>query len=153
MPGSNLAGLDIQVVRNADRAPMRSWREWTAAAGAWCLLALMDVLILLCSFDRFHRVIGAWPVMPVRHRPLDAETVIRTCAAVNRARHVYVRHVRCLQRAAATTCYLRTTGYRAELVIGVRKIPFYAHAWAESDGIVVNDFPDVGTKYGEIARC
>jgi hypothetical protein len=153
MSSSNLAGLDVQIARHADRAPIRSWREWLQAGGAWCLLALMDVLLAVCSFDRFVRVIRGWPVMPWRRRPLDGETVIRTCAAVNRARHVYVRRVLCLQRAAATTCYLRATGYRAELVIGVRKIPFYAHAWTEIDGTIVNDFPDIRTKYGEIARC
>jgi hypothetical protein len=33
------------------------------------------------------------------------------------------------------------------MVIGVRPMPFLAHAWVEADGAVVNDWPKVKTFY------
>jgi hypothetical protein len=46
-----------------------------------------------------------------------------------------------LQRSVVATWLLRHHGWRAELVIGCRPLPFESHAWVEVDGQVVNDRP------------
>jgi hypothetical protein len=78
--------------------------------------------------------------------------MIACCASVNRARQYYFMRVRCLQVATAAVCYLRLSGYPAQLVVGIRRVPFEAHAWAELDGLVVNDFPAVQHTYAVIGR-
>lgn len=45
----------------------------------------------------------------------------------------------CLGRSLALFAYLRAAGFAAEHVIGVRRIPFKAHAWVEHEGEVVLD--------------
>lgn len=45
----------------------------------------------------------------------------------------------CLGRSLALFGYLRAAGFAAEHVIGVRRIPFKAHAWVEHEGEVVLD--------------
>lgn len=122
--------------------------------GGWCLLVVADVLLRLCGFDRFYRVLRRWPIIgavsPERRHAVSRAT----CAGVDRARAYYVRRAWCLQSAAAAVCLLRLRGIESELVIGVRKLPFYAHAWVLVDGqVVLNDRPGLDALFREIARC
>jgi hypothetical protein len=73
-------------------------------------------------------------------------------AAVDRAAVYYPREARCLQRSVVVTWLLRKKGLPAKLVIGCRHTPFYAHAWVEVDGIVMNDRESVKELYPEIER-
>ncbi|HEX8065972.1 MAG TPA: lasso peptide biosynthesis B2 protein [Thermoleophilaceae bacterium] len=47
----------------------------------------------------------------------------------------------CLLRSLALFRFLRTCGIPAEHVIGVRRSPFWAHAWVESGGRLVLEVP------------
>ena len=99
-------------------------------------------------------MLQAWPTAKPRGSRTVTAQVSRACAAVERARVYYVKRAWCLQSAAAATCFARLVGARAELVIGVRHIPFYAHAWVEVDEhVVMNDRPELHTLYQVIARC
>jgi hypothetical protein len=48
---------------------------------------------------------------------------------------------------------MRLRGWPAELVLGVRRMPFAAHAWVEVRGRVVNDDPRVQRQYSVLERC
>ena len=66
----------------------------------------------------------------------------RAAAAFLAAENVYVSRRGpddCLGRSLALFAYLRAAGHPAEHVIGVRRIPFKAHAWVECAGDVVLD--------------
>jgi hypothetical protein len=132
-------------------APARSVRGALRVLVAWCLLVLVDVALRAGGFHRFYRMMQWWPTL--RAGDAAPERVSAICAAIARARIYYFKHAWCLQRSAAAVCFLRLRGVPAELVIGVRKIPFYAHAWAEVGGTVVNDQPTVRTLYPEMVRC
>lgn len=132
---------------------IRSPRDAAHALGAWCLLALIDSVMKLAGFARYHRLVRAWPTVGIASANERPRLLAESCVAVNRARALYIRQVHCLQRAAALVCLLRLRGVRAHLVVGVRKFPFYAHAWAEVDGDVVNDTPSLRTEYGVILEC
>jgi hypothetical protein len=56
----------------------------------------------------------------------------------------------CLFRSLATYRFLRSLGLPAEHVIGVRRLPFQAHAWVECDGVPVLD--DRAPPFKPIAR-
>jgi hypothetical protein len=78
----------------------------------------------------------------------DPYTLIgQICTAVEKACVWYPKKALCLQRSAVTTCILRSYGVPAHLVVGVRPMPFLAHAWVEAEGSVVNDFPNVRKFY------
>jgi hypothetical protein len=47
---------------------------------------------------------------------------------------------------------LRAFGIPATLVIGARRLPFQAHAWAEVNGRVVNDSDSGVQLYGVLDR-
>jgi len=120
---------------------------------AWCLLALLDVVLKIAGFNQFYRMIRVWPT--IGKTPLAArhDRGREGCNAVERARTYYFKRAFCLQAAAAAVCLLRCRGIPAELVIGVRKLPFYAHAWAELDGqVMINARPELETLYRVIAR-
>lgn len=121
---------------------------------AWCLLALIDLALKFAGFRRFYRMIRSWPIVGAVPADARPELIRQTCAAMRSARPYYFRRARCLQSAAATVCFLRLRGIHAELVIGVRKIPFYAHAWVEVAGrVVINVRPALASHYTVIARC
>jgi hypothetical protein len=51
----------------------------------------------------------------------------------------YPKPVLCLQRSAVLVRLLRAEEIPARMLIGVRKIPFLAHAWVEVNGRIVDD--------------
>ncbi len=61
-------------------------------------------------------------------------------------------HVACLQMSFAIAEEFRRNGIEAQLVIGVRPLPFVAHAWVEIDGNVYGDEAKLPILYGEIYR-
>lgn len=75
------------------------------------------------------------------------------CHAMDLACVFYLHRVLCLQRSAATTLLLRQHGVPAQMVIGVKHIPFRSHAWVEVDGMIVNDRPYLRDIYQELERC
>jgi hypothetical protein len=121
------------------------------SAFAYMVLVLVDVLMKFGGFRRLHMLVRRFPVR--RRTREDARTAHRICGAVDRAASYYVKRAWCLQRSAAAVCLLRLAGYPAELVIGARRTPFYAHAWAEIGNQVVNDETAVQTYYGVLERC
>lgn len=75
------------------------------------------------------------------------------CRAVDLACAFYPKRVLCLQRAAATTLFLRQHGYEAAMLIGAQMLPFKSHAWVEVNGHVVNDKPYMHEIYQVLERC
>jgi hypothetical protein len=115
------------------------------------LLAAMDFVILVAPFSSFHRLIRSFPVRRSRRDP--APIIARTCRTLDRAASYYFKRAWCLQRSAALVLLLRFRGVPAQLVIGVERVPFYAHAWVEVAGRVVNDDPEVGLRCLVLERC
>ncbi|MBD9627006.1 lasso peptide biosynthesis B2 protein [Ensifer sp. ENS06] len=60
--------------------------------------------------------------------------------------------IACLQMSFAIAAEFRREGVDAQLVIGVRPLPFVAHAWVEINGTVWGDEPDLQAVYGELYR-
>ena len=58
----------------------------------------------------------------------------------------------CLPRSLAVYWVLRRRGLPSELVMGVKKNPFGAHAWVEVDGDVISDYGDEHTGYIVLMR-
>lgn len=100
-------------------------------------LALVDLVLLTTRFGGVYRALRIFPV--IRRRAPNPTATSRISRDMEIALICYPRRVRCLERSAAAVCLLRSRGIGAELVIGVRKVPFGAHAWAEVSGAVVND--------------
>lgn len=112
-------------------------------------LVLADLLLKVLGYRRFHRFVRGFRVRAASHRA----DVGALCAIVDAASRFYLKRAWCLQRSAVTACLLRWKGIPAELVIGVREVPFLAHAWVEVGGEVVNDRRTVKRFYREIDRC
>lgn len=56
----------------------------------------------------------------------------------------------CLVRSYACGIMLRRRGAPVALRIGVRPLPFEAHAWLECGGVILGDSPEVRSKYIEL---
>ncbi len=72
-------------------------------------------------------------------RPATPLRVWATILAVERAAALYFKQIRCLQSSAACAYLLRRQNVAAQMVLGVRPAPFYAHAWVEIGGRPVNE--------------
>lgn len=122
---------------------------WTLAA--YLGLLVSDAALKILGFSRFHVIVRRIPTRPaVRSQPVAAQRIVRS---VDRASAFYFKRAWCLQRSAVTVALLRLAGLPARLVIGVQRVPFYAHAWAELDGRVANDRPAVRREYEVLETC
>ena len=122
---------------------------WSTAL-AWLLLVMVDGAMRLWGYPRVHRLLSRFMPRQARNRPLGV--VDRTREAVDRAASWYFKRAWCLQRSAVMMLLLRARGISAELVIGARKMPFYAHAWVELDGTVISDGPEVKDQFMVLER-
>lgn len=107
------------------------------SVSAFPVLVAFDLVMHVLSFRALHGIVKGFPVL--FHRTPHIRKARRICELVNRASTFYFKRAWCLQRSATAVCFLRLAGYPAQLVIGAQKTPFYAHAWAELLGEMVND--------------
>jgi len=117
---------------------------------AFCGLFAVDMILRFASFSAVYHTVKRWPVTA---RETNPETVKEICEAVVTAMMWYPKQAMCLQRSAATTCLLRSSGVPAQMIIGCQKLPFLAHAWVEVGGEVVNDDKQVKKIHKVLDRC
>jgi Transglutaminase-like superfamily len=117
----------------------------------WLLLLYFDLVMRLNSFRRLYEIVSNERVRLTAEssRPSSVDL----CHAMDLASAFYFKPVLCLQRAAATTLFLRRHGWEAEMVIGAQVLPFKSHAWVEIDATVVNDKPYMLDLYQVLKRC
>jgi hypothetical protein len=106
---------------------------------AWLLLVATGLLVKVGGFAATRGFVKRWPSR--RHAAATTRRAALTLeirAALRRACTFYFKRTWCLQKSAVLACMMRSHGVPADLVFGVQKMPFTAHAWVESDGDVVN---------------
>ena len=113
-------------------------------------LAIFDLILFLSSLRSLCACVKAWPVSR-QPSPPAPNTIGQICSSVQRACVWYPKQALCLQRSAVTTCLLRIYGIASQMVVGVRPLPFLAHAWVEVDNSIVNDWAGVKKLYQPIA--
>jgi hypothetical protein len=129
--------------------PLLVIKAYTVAA--LVLLFSAEAVRMLGGFQSIHRGVEEW-ALSLKRQPGE-ETLADACSAVNRACTWHPKRSLCLQRASVLVCLLRSLGFRAEMVIGVHKMPFYGHAWAEVGGEVVNDHANAQKFFHVLNRC
>jgi hypothetical protein len=123
---------------------------YAAVLKAFAALLFVDGMMRLAGYARLRESLSRCRVR--RTSPSPDVVAERVLAAVERAAVYYPRRTMCLQRSAVLTWLLRKSGVPAELVIGCRHTPFYAHAWVEVAGQVVGDASRVRETYQEMER-
>ncbi len=151
MPMADVPAHVVEELRPSNLEPARTLGERFAVSKALVALFFVDMTMKVTGFYRFHQLVRRFPV--ASGRSANRATIDRVCRSVDRAAMYYVKRAWCLQRSATTVCLLRRRGVPAEMVIGAERMPFYAHAWVEVDGQVVNDHPDVQRRNTVLERC
>ena len=129
--------------------PLLHAKAYTIAA--LVLLFTGEIIRKLGGFRSIHRTVENWDTTV---RPsTDDVSLANACSAVNRACTWHPKRSLCLQRASVLVCLLRSLGFPAQMVIGVHKMPFYGHAWAEVGGKVVNDHANAQKFFHVLNRC
>jgi len=120
--------------------------------GAFLELAVIDLTLKVGGFRALHRLVKRWPL--ANRKGPEPTPLQYVCAAVDRAATYYPKQTLCLHRSAVTTCFLRSHGVPAQMVIACRKVPFKGHAWVEVGADVVNDNQKVKVLYCNVLeRC
>jgi Transglutaminase-like superfamily/Coenzyme PQQ synthesis protein D (PqqD) len=138
-PADGAAPLEANALNRLDVETARGW-----IVPAYLILVAVDIALRLLGFGKVYRWLDHLP--SGRHRA-DAARAGRIAAAVDGAASMYFTRAWCLQRSLVTLILLRTRGWPAQLVLGVRRMPFTAHAWVELAGRVVNDDPRVRRRF------
>ena len=157
-PSTSIVSTDQSKPASAEkRQPSYPWYGQTAGEdqspepkgvivlAAFLGLAAFDLILSISSLKSLCESVKAWPIR--RQRSTDSAVTGQICRAVQQACVWYPKRALCLQRSAVTTCLLRAYGLAAQMVVGVRPMPFMAHAWVEVDHAVVNDWPGVRKFY------
>lgn len=136
--------------------------SWHRAVGATAEMTTMVCLIKAGLWRRgFDRTVNACTA--IRRPTIDRFDV---SAHVERAAELAGSVVRwhpvptkCLEHSLLVAWFLARRGISAEVVIGVRKYPFYAHAWTEWNGRMMtppasehHEHFKVISRYGGAAR-
>jgi hypothetical protein len=79
---------------------------------------------------------------PIYKEP-SQEQIATLSAALDVACSLYPKKIFCLAWASTLVLAAIKQGLRCNLVIGVQSPPFYAHAWAEAQGAVIHDSPQI----------
>lgn len=119
-----------------------SVRRCARPGQAFLLLVLFDAVLRLGGLQRALRLarrLGASERASVWHDD-DTNAVAHGVAM---AAAFYPRRALCLEQSLALYVALGRAGAPAKLRIGVRPLPFVAHAWVEIDGIAINEAPDI----------
>ncbi len=100
--------------------------------------------VYLIAFDVLYRVGMTWIWRTLRprtaqDRSASTQTVTALASALDTASALYIKPVKCLQRAVAATWYLRARGYACLLVVGAHVARKEGHAWVEVGGHVLGD--------------
>ena len=119
--------------------------------GALLALALFDFILTFRNLESLCTVVESLAVRSPRSSAPQSKAVDRVLSAVEQASVWYPKKSLCLQRSAVTTCLLRRDGVPAKMAVGIRSMPFLAHAWVEIEGKVVNDASRVKAFYQSIA--
>ena len=82
--------------------------------------------------------------------PQDQSLII--AKALDRACLLYPKRTMCLPFAATLAALHLKNNYKCDFVIGVQNLPFYAHAWVEVEGVVINDRPELKIKLAPILK-
>ena len=132
-------------------AGLPSEQRWQLVQAALCL-PVCSALIPLLGLKRFASWIGATPFPPssVGDDPARLREIARQCArSVDRASRHGLVPGDCLSRSLTLCWMLRRRGLVAALHLGGRKRrdTIEAHAWVSFGGEVLNDQPDVGSRY------
>jgi hypothetical protein len=131
----------MSVVRRALALPRSEQRDAARALG-WLVLAHVALRVL--PYRTVRRLAGR-----VRATPRRSALTADGCAAATARAAILFPGARCLARALAAECQLRRAGHLPRLHLGVgfdEAKTFLAHAWLESDGVIV-------TGGGEAMRC
>ena len=128
-PAVNSGGANTSLLSRSGSLCVRAW--WSLFSTA----RRLDTAGFASTYARYGRLLVGTP----RH---DIEMVRRAFAL---AENLFVSRRGtddCLPRSLSLFAYLRACGYPAHHVIGVRRVPFTAHAWVELDGEAVLDTAD-----------
>jgi Transglutaminase-like superfamily len=102
------------------------------------------VTVYLVAFDALYRLGMKWIWRTLRprnghERAASTETLTALAFALDTASALYIKPVKCLQRAVAVTWYLRARRYACLLVVGAHVARKEGHAWVEVGGHVLGD--------------
>ena len=113
-------------------------------------LLYFDLILKFGGFQSLIKKVEQWPIRTPRVNDLEKCRRVRTM--VDRAQMYYPKKAMCLQHSAVVTCLLRRRGVPAELVLAAQEFPPRGHAWAEVEGIVINDLQAVKSSHRVLKR-
>lgn len=105
-------------------------------------LLAADLALHTLGFRRTLRLYGWLGRGRIDTEASDRELIDACATAVAAAGAFYPRRAICLEQSLVLYRVLRRRDQPARLRVGVRPLPFAAHAWVECAGIPVNEQPD-----------
>lgn len=139
--------LKINNFQQAKGLPNVEWRaprQSNAPAGitltfeAYLILIMVHILIKAAGFNTMIKMLK-WKGARMNADMQNAFDFSPIISALNNAYFFFPHRIKCLEWACALTVMGLHRKRKCNVVIGVQKFPFLAHAWVEDNGKVIGD--------------
>lgn len=139
----------VEIARKLRKALALSAVDRRLLIEAWLTLLSVRLRLSLHRLFRRSENLLARQGAPGMRPPAEAALPARLSKIVAIAARNHLSAMSCLPRALALRTMLARRGVESTLRIGVRKTPdgLEGHAWLEIDRCVVDDVPDVATRF------
>jgi hypothetical protein len=133
------------------RAYSLSARDWIMLAEAWLTLTWIDFAVSFLPYRWWKSWLLIQPDAKANQSSTPSLPFPQLVWSVNAAANHHLRKPTCLRRSLTLKRMLLRRHVTTDLRIGIRKNrnQVDAHAWIEQAGIVINDSPDIATRYSQ----
>jgi hypothetical protein len=144
--------MNNELARAVTKQSLAKDGQFIQTISAVVTLALVGFIVRVFGFKTLHLLVRRLPTSKKTLVVAPEVIIAGVRRALDRAVNYRVTPAMCLRRAAAAVCLLRLRGVASTMVIGIQRLPFTAHAWAEVDGHVVTEPRDWKNTYRVIER-
>jgi len=127
------------------------WLEWQVIISSLVLLPWCALLLRRFGFQHTRDVFlgQGSPTQMALGETQQFDLAKRIARAVNIAAVYGAYRANCLKRSLVLCRQLRRRGLKPELILGaaVENGDFFAHAWVETNGTIINDRNDVNDRF------
>lgn len=145
--------LFLMLIHNLIKLKALSRKERGLLLQSALLLPAIHAALILFGYARLQRVLEALTPLRPDQRHLSTTEILADARVISRIVSIAAAHglyrATCLRKSMLVWWFLRREGIQSNICFGVRMNGglLEAHAWLESNGIVLNDSIDVSGQY------
>ncbi|MBL8675840.1 MAG: lasso peptide biosynthesis B2 protein, partial [Alphaproteobacteria bacterium] len=153
---------NIAIAQNPIGLSKMEWipveREQHTAISKWLIIEALIMLVRVHYILKYKKIGGLVSLIKTSltyikaYKVPPSASIIELAYAVDKAAMLYPKKTACLPWAGTLMLLALKRKWKCNFIIGIQNLPFYAHAWVESNGEVINDSEELQKRLAPILR-